>query len=202
LKVVLSNNYNKWNKVIFEYFFNAGNAGIEVLFAVNKEIIEKLGKKINTSNPYEDFCKSVSEEIIAKDKNGNYLIKLSNFIKRLNDEIPNDGIPSQSALIAFFILAASNMGQDSEYRKNAYYPELAKLSKKYYAPIIEGIRSNESDLYFQLFDEFASYLNNKLNKSMGRIFFHKLFIDRPNRDRVGIPIFQSMLSEKLEMFFQ
>jgi hypothetical protein len=47
--------------------------------------------------------------------------QISNFIKRLNDEIPNDGIPSQSALIAFFILAASNMGQDSEYRKNAYY---------------------------------------------------------------------------------
>lgn len=191
-------NYSQWNEEIFKYFFNKENANKKVLFCVDENVIAEIG--LNNNMPEKDslfdFCKSVSEKILYQNKNKNWKIKLSNF----NISIQNN-IPSQTALIAFYILAASKMGEDkicgkSNISDRNYYIKLAQLSEDVgYKNIEKAHCSNDKEIYFKLFNDFEKFVNSKIDE-YGTIEFIPLFKkkERKREDWVGIPIFQSMIS--------
>ena len=191
-------NYSQWNEKIFKYFFNKENANKKVLFCVDEDVIAEIG--LNNNIPEEDslfdFCKSVSENILYQNKNKNFKIKLRNF----NISIQN-GIPSQTALIAFYILAASKMGEDkiggkSNISDRNYYIKLAQLSENAgYKNIEKAHSANDKEIYFKLFKDFENFVNSKIDE-YGTIEFIPLFKkkERQREDWVGIPIFQSMIS--------
>ena len=189
-------NYQLWNKRIFEYFFNENNANKEVLFCVDEDVLLKIGEEFNIvkCEILDNFCKVVSEQLL-------YLNSKNENVIRLN-KIPleiNDNIPSQTAIIAFFIFAASKMGKDKNISNRNYYLHLKSLSEKFYdKPIQKGFRVNDKEKYFEIYNHFENYLNNEMSGKLGKVRFEKLFqkISRKREDWIGIPIFQSMISRK------
>lgn len=186
--------YQIWNKAIFDYFFNSSEKGQEVLFNVDKDIIESIGNKYKIDKPFIDFCKNVSNYILKKDKNNKYKISLEHI--SLNVE---QNIPQQTALIAFFILAASMMKADKEHSSRNYYKRLMELSlnsSDKNIVIIAGVNDKQS--FKDIFEKFQTYINDTLNGNKGYIYFKGINEKdgRKNKDYIGIPIFQSMISQK------
>lgn len=192
-------NYDQWNKEIFNTFFNKENANKNVLFCVDEDTIAEIGSKYGLSqeDSLVDFCKVVSEQILYPTRKGFKKIRLNQFnIKIINN------IPSQTSLIAFYILAASKMGEDkisgdSNISKRNYYTKLAQLSEKIgYKNIDMGHNASDKDCYFKIFSDFAEFVNNR-SDLYGKIKFEGLFKreGRKREDWVGVPIFQSMISQ-------
>lgn len=188
--------YQIWNKEVFNYFFNSENNGQELLFNVDIETIQLLGRKLKIENPLSDFCRCVAQKILKRSKNNNFKINV--------DEIKTDvveNIPRQTAVIAFFILAASIMQTDKEHSCRNYYERLKKLLlinlPQNDANINSKMNSREKDKVEKLFYDFQNYLNLKLNGKKGYIYFRSLYEKegRSNRDFVGIPKYQSMMSQ-------
>lgn len=189
-------NYQLWNKRIFEYFFNENNANKEVLFCVDEDVLVKIGEKFNiaTYEILDNFCKVVSEQLLYLNSKNENVIRLNKIQLEIDDDIP-----SQTAIIAFFILAASNMGKDKNISNRNYYLHLKSLSEKFYdKPIQKGFRVNDREKYFEIYNHFENYINNEINGKLGKVRFEKLFqkISRKREDWIGIPIFQSMISRK------
>ena len=181
--------YEFWNKNIFEYFFSIDNANTEILFCVDDNVINIVGKKNNVPSPINDFCQSVSKKIVFSSSSKN-LIRLNNF----KVEVINN-IPSQTALIAFFILAATRMGENSDFSQRAYYPYLRKLCELGgFNNIKEGLYSSDTDIFKNnIFKNFSNYININCVGKLGKINFENLYGENSN-SRVGLPIYQSMIS--------
>ncbi len=189
-------NYQLWNKKIFEYFFNKNNANKEVLFCVDEDVLLKIGEEFNIVKHeiLDNFCKVVSEQLLYLNSKNENVIRLN----KIRLEISED-IPSQTAIIAFFIFAASKMGKDKHISNRNYYLHLKSLSEKFYdKPIQKGFRVNDREKYFEIYNHFENYLNNEMNGKFGKVRFEKLFqkVSRKREDWIGIPIFQSMISRK------
>lgn len=188
--------YLYWNKRIFDYFFNENKAHKEVLFCVDEDVLLKIGEEYNIviSEIIDDFCKAVSQQLIYLNSKNKNIIRLNNIKLEINDNVP-----SQTAIIAFFIFAASKMGEDKNISNRNYYLHLKTISEKFYDnPIEKGFRVNDKEKYFEIYSHFENYVNNVINGKLGKIRFEKLFqnISRKREDWIGIPIFQSMISQK------
>lgn len=190
-------NYIDWNNKIFEYFFNRSVADQEVIFCVDEDVISIIGQEYNFTKEesLKSFCKCVAEKII--DTKITKKINLLKFFKEFS--INENKIPQNTALIAFLILAASNMDDNDDISDRAYYPRLQELSKIYFEDVEKGFANQDEEMrnvYFMNFDKFENHLNNTLDGEYGIIHFLPLREERLNRDWVGRPIFQSMISKK------
>ena len=188
--------YQCWNEAIFNFFFNKTVSEKEVLFCVDEDILLCIGKtwQVDKAQIIDNFCETVSKQIISLNSKNENIIRLNN----IKLEIINN-IPSQTAIIAFFILAASRMGKDKIISSRNYYAHLKSLSEKFYdSPTQKGFRFNDKEKYFKIFSHFEDYVNISLNGKLGKIKFERLFQNerRIRTDWIGIPIFQSMISRK------
>lgn len=185
-------NYNEWNNKIFEYFFNSSVANQEIIFYVDEDILYNI-ENSSKQEALKSFCNVVAEKIID-DKTRK--IKLDNF----EEFTHTDGIPNNTALLAFFILAASKMGSNDKITDKAYYPRLQELSKLGIEKEVEkGFAIQDKKMrntYFYQFEKFEDYLNNTKNGELGFIHFLSLKEEHKNKDWVGRPIFQSMINQK------
>lgn len=188
--------YQCWNEAIFNYFFNKTVSEKEVLFCVDEDILLRIGEtwQLDKTQIIDNFCETVSKQIISLNSKNKNIIRLNN----IKLEIINN-IPVQTAIIAFFILAASRMGRDKNITSRNYYSHLKSLSEKFYdISIQKGFRVNDKEKYFKIFSHFEDYVNISLNGKLGKIKFERLFQNehRIRTDWIGIPIFQSMISHK------
>ena len=175
--------YQEWNNEIFKYYFANSDMDDTPLFSVNKESLNIISKNLQINgDPINDFVKCVLREI-GGIKNNRY--KLS-----LNDKlITNDkDSPYQTAIIAFFIYVASRMGNNKNYNPNAYWKIIEDYVKEFFGdPNIQELKIDKS--YFDLFRNFENKLNQMYNI--------KFIFENPfTWSRIGIPMFQAMITEK------
>ena len=196
--------YTCWNKLIFEYFFNKTSIKTDVLFSVDKYVINEIGQKNNVKNPLLDFCNAINKYTVVLNNRERPSFQVSS----INTNIEN-GVPMQTAVIAFLVLAASKMGEDvldntfgnTKILERNYYTQLKKLLNcnndmqnvefKSFGNVFE----NNFEKYKQLFSTFSEYVEQNYNC---KVEFRELFKTpkRKSNDWIGIPIFQSMISSK------
>lgn len=199
--------YLDWNKAIFEYFFNETSKQTDVLFSVDKYIIKDIGDKFGLDNPVLNFCNAIYKETVLINNRGKSVFQLNN----IDTNIKN-GIPFQTAIIAFLVLAASKMGEDipkdvpnneklETIVERNYYTQLKKLLncndniRNIEFTSFGNVFKNNYEEYVHIFSSFAKHIKQNYDC---KVEFRALF-ERKNRKRkdwIGIPIFQSMISSK------
>ncbi len=186
-------NYQDWNNEIYNYFFNENPEGIRCLFYVDEKLINNIGEKLGEEKPLESFCKCVLNEICEERprNKGIYGFKIENIEKI------KDNIPKQTALIAFFVYAATIMVNEGNFSSNAYWGSKIKKIIAKYKNISEEqvdrniLYANEYDYCSELFDNFEQSVESQGYK----IKFQKLY-KRGNNDIVGRIISQAIISDK------
>lgn len=179
--------YEDWNKAIFQHYFSKSKNSI-VFFCVDKNSIKYIGSHLglNEEESLESFCRAVIEEC-KKEK----AVDLA--LKKLTVK---DGVPYQTSVIAFAILAASIMRDDEEFTAKNYWGRVEELVQDY-SPNISvkkgWVKDKEYHPFTYMFQVFADYVT----KNHFEFKFSDLFEYQDNKtDLVGLPIYQSMISMK------
>lgn len=184
--------YEDWNKAIYEEYFLNLSKDEEPIFSVDKERIEYIGEnELGISeDSVQDFCNSALNQM----NKGN---KLS--LKDLCGD--KNGIPTQTAVLAFFIYVASTMGgKDTEYNPNAYWLKLngdkekagknrEGIIKKYLGRNIKLGQYDIVNFFKNLFHDFERQLSEKLNIKYS---FENYF----SYTNIGIPMTQAIITER------
>ena len=118
-------NYLDWNDQIAQHFFHSNNSGRRVWFSVEKELIEEICRKNNTT--FSDFI-----EVVKKGPDGINRHKQTVCSKAhaIFDEWKKNEskfkYPPYVAYLALFVLAV-NHGESGDFSENDYYGRLNNL---------------------------------------------------------------------------
>lgn len=173
-------NYQDWNNEIYNYFFKADTVSNSTFFSVNKNVIDIIGQEMGVKNPIDSFCRCVLN--LITDKNRIYLNGLSTSIN-------NNNVPYQTAVIAFFILAASTI-EDGKLSSSAYWNRVSELSKNICADLVPRPPQSEKEGYFKMFNKFSVHISKTFNIN----FEFKRLFNRQGDDWIGLPISQAMIT--------
>ena len=119
--------YLDWNNKIAEHFFNSNQSGKRVWFSVERDLIEKIAKKNNTT--FENFIdtlkKGPDNQEHSKQK---VCIKAYHIFDQWKEKRDSD-YPPYIAYLALFVLAV-NHGDSEDFSANNYYGRLRDLLKE------------------------------------------------------------------------
>ncbi len=193
--------YDNWNTKIYNEFFTNSKKDEYILFYVNEEVINKIGKILGEENPVESFCKCVLDKICKPRlyNNNEYILKLYN----ISNEIDNEEIPKQTAFIAFMIYAANILAteekdtdnsEDEEEYSRGYWNKIRYLIRniKKVNPSNTLLDNNNYDICYKLFDTFEKYVSDK----KFNFKFIKIYNRENRRDIVGKPISHAIITEE------
>ncbi|WHY03395.1 hypothetical protein [Neobacillus sp. DY30] len=178
-------NYDSWNKILCEHFFNKKNEKKIVYLYVNENLIKKLGAKLGISgdDAMSSFCKSVR----SFGRNEPDLVFEKAYIwgrKWFNQGII--GYPPFIAVLALTVLAATKMKGNREKGIGAgnYYLRLRGLLE---------LKGEGRPFYFEKTKILWSYLTSWQKENKGRFGYTNVF--RYGQPYVGYPMSQCLVKD-------
>jgi len=171
--------YEGWNDLIAQKFFNKEMAGREVLLYVTKDILNQLGAKADKN--FEDFIRCVKEGPSDSGRQGICQKALQCYKDWWSIR---QGYPQYIAYLALFVLAATIGG---DFDPKAYYPRLRQLLGE---PPKTGTYPSFEKMD-KLWDNLEMWSKIYKHEELGR--FSKRV--RGGNVHVGLPFSQTILSE-------
>jgi len=113
--------YLDWNTLIGQYFFNEDNAGRDIIFFVNQELIDELGKPFGDN--FDDFIKNLVDGPDFIKKNGENICRKAYKTFQWSRKGKCE-YPPYLAYLALFVSAAT---VDGDYDGHEYYKKLKDL---------------------------------------------------------------------------
>ncbi|MFA6371069.1 MAG: hypothetical protein WCW68_00440 [Methanothrix sp.] len=180
--------YEGWNELISQNFFNSEMAGREVLLYVTSDIINQLGSE--TGENVDDFIKCIKEGPPWTSRQGICQKALQCYDEWKDTK---QGYPQYLAYLAFFVLVATESEiEGKNFDQHAYYPKLRLLLGE---PIKTGAYPS-FDKMDKLWDSLEKWTRNYKHKELGR--FTKRI--RGGNVHIGLPLSQTILSEDEQRF--
>lgn len=181
-------NYIEWNKHLWDYFFKPAfkDTDQKIVLAVNKDLINEIGKANNLSNSLEDFICAINDgpsdivdgiekfntpkknlDILSKAK---YFIDNPKYITRIGPKILRWSKSQQECLItaylAYLVLMITDENKYWSNVKSNLNPQTSSSSQNYTTEMFEYFKKWANDRGFQYF-----YKNiYTVKKNVGTIF--------------------------------
>lgn len=159
-------NYDKWNKLLVDYYFNSKNDGKEIqCFLVNRESFEEISDFQFT---YSDF--ELSIEMLMRSKSFKFKFNelyLSSIPRIVNGRNLRKPIPEYFGFLMYLILSLSESKCDNLSVANVY-DRINDIGKKRFCNRWEDINTNFArDVLELAWKDLQDWSSNFKNKSLG-----------------------------------
>ena len=186
----LIDKYLAWNSYIADFFFNESSSGTPVYLDVDDEFFSEI-EKSNFAyqfdlEPFDEFIYVIRS--LIKEGNSDQFLKFEILLRKYNLKVKGGdvevGEPPIIALLAVFVMAASQMSHNEEHGANAYYPILAKILEiPNSGPFQNRFRENTEPFWAAL-DQWLTNQSGKIGVPSANAISHRY---------VGLPISQSLI---------